>query len=129
MSYLVGSEDARGASQGQSTGVGQVSEDIFKEVQAIEAEAERIAHEAHRQCEEIRRETAEKAGQLGEEREKAFAGRKEGVKAGAEVKLQAELAELKKTFAAEKARLEKAGREQTEALAGRVVERFGKAER
>ena len=107
----------------------EVSEDIFEQVQAIEAEAARIVEEAHRQSAQVRREALERVRQLSHEREKEFARRSDPMRTEASAKLAAELETLGKSFVNEKARLEKTAREQRGTLADRVVEQFGKAGR
>ena len=103
-----------------------MDKDVFREVQSIEAEADRIIHEARRTCADIRAELAGKLEELSKQRQNNFATRKPEAKKAVSEKLQTELKDLDKTFKLEKARMEKLQAEQTSALADRVVERFGK---
>ena len=103
-----------------------MNEDIFKEVQAIEVEADRVIHEAHRTCADIRAELPGKLESLSKKREGDLAAHKPKAEEAANGKLKTELEKLDELVAAERTRLEKLATEQTAALADLVVERFGK---
>ncbi len=102
-----------------------MSEDIFKEVQSIEGEADRLIKEAHKSCDAVRAELAEKIEEAGRKRQAEYASRKETVEAAGAVKLQADLDELRNTFETDRSRLERIREEQSGALSDWVVERFG----
>jgi len=102
-----------------------VSQDIFKEVQSIEGEADHIIQDARKKCADIRAELTRRLEDLTKKRQDDFAARKQEIEAAASLELQAELGKLRESHEINRARLEKFRDEQLAALVDSVVERFG----